>query len=191
MGTESSHKVTFSKLPARFSDASDVSFGLLWERKELVQRLKFLLQLLCEEPTHLHVEFLDSVNMGALNWQFRGKGTPTDVLSFPPHRLQSHMEKGSESRTLPLGELAVCVDVCAVQAKRHRCSLAEEIERMLVHGVVHLKGLDHERSEAAHRVMTSFEKVLRQSVVGSFGEPKFCSVTSGASAHRPRRGVRR
>jgi probable rRNA maturation factor len=189
MGIESKHKISFSRLPARFSDAKAATHVLQWDRKMLTERLKFLLHLLCEEPTHLHVEFLDGVSMGALNWQFRGKGIPTDVLSFPPHRLQLQMESGAAVASL--GELAVCVEVCAAQAKRHRCTLAQEIERMLVHGVVHLKGLDHERSEVAFRVMTALEKALRQSLVSSLGEPKFCGMASDTRVRRASQGARR
>jgi rRNA maturation RNase YbeY len=75
-----------------------------------------------------------------------------------------------------LGDVAVCAEVCAEQARRHRCTLAEEIERMIVHGLVHLLGLDHERSPAAFKVMSALEKSIRSELKIEFGAPDFCRI---------------
>jgi len=140
----------------------------------------------------MHVEFLDELDMGALNWQFRGKDSATDVLSFPPNRhLAMHHEHSSaEAGLSDLGELAICVPLCRLQARKHRCTLAQELERMIVHGVVHLKGFDHERGDAAYAVMASLEKAIRAQLMAAFGEPRFCQESISSPA-RATRGVRR
>lgn len=69
-----------------------------------------------------------------LNRQFLGKDYPTDVLSFP-----SLEEEGY------LGDVAVSVDRAIEQAARFGHSAEAEIEILLLHGVLHLLGMDHER----------------------------------------------
>lgn len=83
-----------------------------------------------------------------LNLRFRGKDMPTDVLSFP-----------SPSPSGYLGDLAISFDRAAAQAAEHGHSVENEIGILLLHGVLHLLGHDHEtdrgrmrRIEAAWRV---------------------------------------
>jgi len=69
----------------------------------------------------------------ALNRQFRGKNHATDVLSFP-----SAGQNGS------LGEIAISLDRARVQASEHGHSLDDELRILMLHGALHLAGLDHE-----------------------------------------------
>jgi probable rRNA maturation factor len=64
-----------------------------------------------------------------LNRQFRGKDYATDVLSFP----SAHG-----------GEIAISLDRAAAQAAEHGHKLADEVRVLLLHGVLHLAGMDHE-----------------------------------------------
>lgn len=64
-----------------------------------------------------------------LNRQFRGADYPTDVLSFPS-------EAG--------GEIAISLDRAAAQAAEHGHSMDEEIRILMLHGTLHLTGMDHE-----------------------------------------------
>ena len=72
--------------------------------------------------------------MRVLNQQFRGKRTSTDVLSFP-----SSGDPGSA------GELAISLDRAAVQAEEQGHSLDDELRILMLHGVLHLAGMDHEK----------------------------------------------
>jgi probable rRNA maturation factor len=67
-----------------------------------------------------------------LNSQFLGKDYPTDVLSFPN-------PKGAEG----LGEIAISVDRAAEQAAEFGHPVETEIQVLMLHGVLHLMGLDH------------------------------------------------
>lgn len=189
MPSHTKHSLTLSELPRRINAASRSSaVNLQWDKQQLGQRLRFVLELLCESPSHVHIQFADSADMGALNWQFRGKDSPTDVLSFTPHSSSFFIEAEGRAKNKPsrlnLGDIVICADVCAEQCRRHRCTLSAEIERMLVHGLIHLKGFDHERSAASHAVMNSLEKSVRRVLHEEFGEPQFCRVKSAATGGR-------
>lgn len=92
--------------------------------------------------------FLDPAQMKKINKQFRGKNKPTDVLSFAP------MEEGS------LGEILFCLDVLKKQAKEQDHSLEHEFLYMLIHGVLHLLGYDHELSKKEEKLMFRIQDQL-------------------------------
>ncbi len=75
-----------------------------------------------------------SRRMRQLNAKFRGKDSPTDVLSFPP---PSFVEGFS-------GDIAVSADIAARNARSLGHSVADEIKVLVLHGVLHLAGYDHE-----------------------------------------------
>ncbi|MCX7820543.1 MAG: rRNA maturation RNase YbeY [Brevinematales bacterium] len=84
------------------------------------------------------------------NKTYRGKDKPTDVLSF------SFLE-GSEFE-LPvdikeLGDIIISVDTMKRQAKEFEITEEEELARLSIHGILHLLGFDHERSEEDERIM--------------------------------------
>jgi probable rRNA maturation factor len=69
-----------------------------------------------------------------MNRQFRKKDYATDVLSFPP-------ENAADS---VLGEIAISFDKATQQAEEHRHAVADEVALLMLHGVLHLLGMDHE-----------------------------------------------
>jgi len=77
----------------------------------------------------------------ALNRHYRAKDKPTDVLSFP---------LADELQPSLLGDVVISVETAARQARRRGHALREELQTLLIHGVLHLLGYDHEasRSEA-------------------------------------------
>ena len=78
------------------------------------------------------IAFVSDKRILALNRQFRGVDKATDVLSFPAE------EKAN------LGDIAVSVDTAAVQAKENGLTLEGEIAQLILHGLLHLCGYDHE-----------------------------------------------
>ncbi len=79
----------------------------------------------------------DDEHIRELNRTYRGKDKPTDVLSFPI------CEKVGDR--LILGDVVISVDRAKAQAKEMGHSLEEEFQRLLIHGIIHLLGYDHER----------------------------------------------
>lgn len=92
-----------------------------------------------------------------LNKEYRGKDKPTDVLSF------SHIEGlEPEPWDTSLGELVISLDTTAKQSKEYKVSFSEELTRLIVHGILHLFGYDHEGvSKAKAQKMRRLEERLR------------------------------
>ena len=80
------------------------------------------------------IAFVSDKKIRELNRQFRGIDKATDVLSFP---------SGEQA----LGDIAVSVDTAAAQAKENRLKLDEEIAQLILHGLLHLSGYDHETDD--------------------------------------------
>jgi len=85
------------------------------------------------------IVFVSDPAIKKLNYQFRGKDYATDVLSFP----NEHERFEKELKT-NLGEVVISVDRAAAQAKENGLSLANEVEQLMLHGLLHLRGYDHE-----------------------------------------------
>jgi probable rRNA maturation factor len=85
----------------------------------------------------------DSREMRSLNSRFRGKNQATDVLSFPPPPLDNGFA----------GDIAVSLDIAARNARSLGHSLGQEVEILVLHGILHLAGYDHEgdQGEMAER----------------------------------------
>ena len=110
-----------------------------------------ILACLAREDAELCVVLVDDVRMRQLNRDWRGKDTATDVLSF------SQLEgEAMPSACLMLGDVVVSVDALRRQAADGGWAVEEELARLLLHGVLHLLGFDHEREEDA-RVMHAEE----------------------------------
>jgi len=91
----------------------------------------------------------DDRKLQALNREFRGKDRPTNVLSFPG--LEGHG-----------GDIAIAYGVTAKEAKAAAKNFADHASHLVVHGVLHLAGYDHERPKDA-RVMEPLEaRILKR-----------------------------
>jgi probable rRNA maturation factor len=85
----------------------------------------------------LSVVFVRSREMCLINRQYRGKDYATDVLSFP--------YDGERIEDMPfIGEILIAPEVAAHHAVRYRIAPEKEIRKLLVHGILHLLGYDHE-----------------------------------------------
>jgi probable rRNA maturation factor len=114
--------------------------------------LKNLKKLNCDE---ISLVFISVPKMKKLNHEFRGKNYATDVLSFAPNSA----DKANES----VGELIFCVAVLKKQALQHKHSFDHELLYMLIHGVLHLLGYDHEKSKkAALKMFTIQDRLFSQ-----------------------------
>src|SRR5436190_11107386 len=81
-----------------------------------------------------------------LNREWRGKDKPTNVLSFPaPEQPRAASLDGATP--LPLGDLVICADVVRHEAQRDGKKVEAHWAHMVVHGVLHLAGYDHEAGQ--------------------------------------------
>lgn len=103
------------------------------------------------ELGELTLTFVDPADMAAVNHEYMGEDRPTDVLAFPidDPRGKDPTEVGLYGEVL-LGDVLVCPDVAAANAAAHGVETGAEIELLVVHGVLHVLGMDHaEPGEAA------------------------------------------
>jgi probable rRNA maturation factor len=84
------------------------------------------------------VAFVSDRRMKELNKLFRGKSTTTDVLSFPNEPDEFDPDKNN------LGDIVISVEQAAKQANENGLTLELEIKQLILHGVLHLSGYDHE-----------------------------------------------
>jgi rRNA maturation RNase YbeY len=128
------------------------------ERRTLVRRARRVLVELDARQAELSLVLAADPEMAELNERYRGRTGPTDVLSF------SLLEgKGREHRGALLGDVVIGVEVAARQARRAGRCFDDEVARLLIHGVLHLLGWDHER-EAEARAMRAQERRLWRSL---------------------------
>lgn len=87
----------------------------------------------------------DDARIAVLNAEFRGRATPTNVLSWPTHDFAAHApgEIPQAPPTPELGDIAISFDTCAREAAAHGKPLADHVTHLLVHGMLHLAGYDH------------------------------------------------
>ena len=128
------------------------------DRRLLRRRAARLLAALGCEGAELSLALADDGEIAALNARFRDRQGPTDVLSF------SLLEGDhAERRGGLLGDVVMGVEVAARQAARARRSLDDELARLLIHGVLHLLGHDHEEAAEAAQ-MRAEERRLWQAL---------------------------
>lgn len=114
-----------------------------------------LLRALGEPAADLGVSLVDDLAIRELNRTYRGRQRATDVLAFAMR--EGERVPGDERA---LGDVVISVETAARQARRRRVPLEREVRALLVHGVLHLFGYDHERSPAEARRMRAAERRL-------------------------------
>lgn len=142
-----------------------VYISILNERITLPEQygdqLKELVKRLLEEHSlaggEVGIIFVDDAYIRDLNRSYRGKDSPTDVLSF------SYLEDGradvTESGEYAVGDVYISVDQAAEQAQDAGHSLVRELALLVAHGTLHLLGYDHENEKDA-QLMEEKEKGL-------------------------------
>lgn len=96
-----------------------------------------------------------------LNEAFRGKAAPTNVLSFP-----APVEPAGMMTTPYLGDMVLCAPVLAREAQQQNKPLAAHFAHMVVHGMLHLQGFDHQMPEQAK----TMERIERE-ILAELGHP--------------------
>lgn len=110
------------------------------------------------QSSELSVLFVNSRRMKALNTRYRGVPKDTDVLSFPL------LEKPALDGPGMLGDIVVSVPKALQQSKEFHVPFHDELLRLLLHGLLHLVGYDHEINTYQKRKMEKKEKELLHAV---------------------------
>ena len=142
------------------------------DTRTLARVLERLLAQIGEAGSSVSLTFVRDPAMREINRDHRGKDAPTDVLSFPLHPPEAFDRSGPTRPALRqaqddgermLGDIVVSVDTAARQAADYDAPLEREVQRLLIHAVLHLAGHDHmEPGERA--VMEAEERRLSDSI---------------------------
>lgn len=128
---------------------------LIFKRAELIKVIKTTLQhLALQENYELGLACVDNQESQQLNHTYRGKDKPTNVLSFLaeiPEEVLPMLD------TRPLGDLVICIPVVLQEAQAQQKTVLSHFYHLLVHGVLHLLGYDHELGEQEAEEMEQLE----------------------------------
>jgi probable rRNA maturation factor len=97
----------------------------------------------------------DDAEVKVLNRQWRGKNKPTNVLSFPAADV-----KVPRGEPKPLGDLILSYDTCAKEAKAASKTLRDHAIHLVIHGLLHLTGHDHENDADADKMEAKEIRIL-------------------------------
>lgn len=135
----------------------------------LFEKMQQILEFSELSDKKVNIYFCSSDTIAELNHQYRGKKKPTDILSWAYDEMEDDdFPMGEEEDELSSlwGDLALCVDICKIQAEQYGWDLKVELQRLLVHGVAHLMGYDHE-TEEEEKVMLELElNILKEIGLG-------------------------
>jgi probable rRNA maturation factor len=115
-----------------------------------------ILELLGKEGWELSVLFCNDAYIRSLNARYRRKDEATDVLSFP---LGESAGGEGESRFLP-GDIVISLESLRENARYFEIPEDEELRRLLIHGILHLNGMDHATNEKTEPMLELQEKIL-------------------------------
>jgi probable rRNA maturation factor len=116
-----------------------------------------------EKDNEVSVLFTDDDFIADLNQQYRGEGTPTDVLAFP----MMDFEDAEDEIIIPgmpnvLGDVVISLDTASRQAETNGVPLRRELALLLIHGTLHLLGYDHDDPQKEANMWARQEEILRQ-----------------------------
>lgn len=101
--------------------------------------------------------FVGDRQMRELNYRFRGRRSTTDVLSFPAEALAFEEEQSAH-----LGDIAISLPRAATQAAENCLTFEREVAQLILHGLLHLCGYDHEQDEGEmNRLELNLRRHLR------------------------------
>ncbi|MCC6847789.1 MAG: rRNA maturation RNase YbeY [Deltaproteobacteria bacterium] len=131
--------------------------GAVWSRY-IATRARQALRALGIRRSELSVSLVADPEMRALNRAYRGKNRPTDVLAFPLHASPVPSDAAS------LGDVVISLDTAALAARERRRPLAAVLDELVIHGILHLLGFDHELSPAEDRRMARTARAVRTAI---------------------------
>jgi len=102
--------------------------------------------------------FTSDAEVHLLNREWRAKDKPTNVLSFPMFARADLLALPHEGAPEMLGDLALAAETCAREAREKDVSLEHHAAHLVIHGLLHLAGHDHERGEVEAEEMEALER---------------------------------
>ena len=133
-----------------------------FDQARLDRQARAILSSVGESTAELGILLVGDQRMKSLNHRYRAKDRTTDVLAFAMR--EAFTPHASRLTPRPLGDVVISIPTAWRQAKEARRSLDEELACLLVHGILHLCGYDHERGEKEARRMHRRERMILRSI---------------------------
>ena len=136
------------------------AYKTLAPKKEVLVYLNRVLSELSLTNVEFSVSFVDERNMRNLNRRFRDINDSTDILSFAAEDDDGFGFISAGRRKRVLGDMLICPEVLKRNAERFKVSENEELRRLLIHGVLHLSGDNHQTNDPSEPMLIKQEKIL-------------------------------
>jgi probable rRNA maturation factor len=151
------------QIATEFTELPDEETFTLW--------LNHVLSALDIQHKEMTIRVVDEAESQQLNYQYRSKNAPTNVLSFP-FEMPDFVAFAEDSEDLDgsaedteyglLGDLVICAPIIALEAQQQNKILAHHWAHMVVHGTLHLLGYDHINDNEAEHMESLERKILQQ-----------------------------
>ncbi|EIZ78880.1 metal-dependent hydrolase [Novosphingobium sp. Rr 2-17] len=119
---------------------------------------------LANERLQASLLFTSDVEVHTLNREWRAKDKPTNVLSFPMMERDELLDLAPDGPPELLGDLALACETCTREAAEKGVSIEAHATHLIVHGLLHLAGHDHETSDADAEAMEALETKILASI---------------------------
>lgn len=124
----------------------------------------------CEEAYEVSISFVNNEEIRSLNREYRGIDKATDVLSFPMLEFTEEEQEPEEDEEgveyideeIALGDIVISMEKASEQAEEYGHSFDRELAFLLVHGMLHLLGYDHEAEATKGELFDRQEEILRE-----------------------------
>ncbi|MCZ2328065.1 rRNA maturation RNase YbeY [Bartonella sp. F02] len=138
-----------------------------WEKEEVLYDItKKALQTTFQHisldniTSELSLLFTDDKHMAEINAQWRNKNQSTNVLSFPAFPLKAGTKPG-----FMLGDIVIARETVMREAQEEGKLFQEHLTHMIIHGILHLLGYDHETDEEAHQMEQLEREILQKLLI--------------------------
>lgn len=152
---------------------SDLSINL-----DITQCITNIFKILNLNPcTQINILFVNNEKITKLNSEFRGISDPTDILSFSPDFSGTYYGKAKETNfkknniefpehphinKILLGDLAISLEYIKNQSENKKIIFDNEIKKLIIHGILHLNGYDHENAEDEKKMTNKQNYILNK-----------------------------
>ena len=142
------------------------SYKELAPKKFVLEYLNKVLSEIKLSNVEFSVSFINEVNMKRMNRKFRDIDDSTDILSFAAEDDDGFGFISAGRRKRVLGDILICPEVLKRNAQTFKVSENEELRRLLIHGVLHLSGENHQTNDPSEPMLIKQEKILSKLVLG-------------------------
>ena len=134
-------------------------------RELVLHRAEKLVDVLTLQNKHISIVIMDDAEIASYNNRYRGRKGPTNVLSFPAFPPGfGDSEIIAEKSVNELGDILISIETASREIQGGKKSLHDRVTELIIHGMLHLLGYDHEKSENDALLMWHKEKELFQEI---------------------------